>query len=243
MMRRRFLFFLTLGSLVIWPSSPTLAQSFDDESQFGYDYIVRELSRGETSTTIGKYSDPFSQVKIHLGVSFLSSHISIDPIDRKSYSGFHRGFEANFGIDLFTPEWTAEGVVRTFSPQNVGRESIGLKEFELRVVRRYRIAPSLTWRLGGGLTARYLDVSYTRNGQASSASGAAAAEASSATPSPLVTVSERYTTPASVITTGMELRLTEVLGLGLELSFRSSMIDETIDKQSVDAALRVAGQF
>jgi hypothetical protein len=236
--------FTTAVSLAFLATAPsTFAQSFDEESQFGYDYIVRELSRGETSLRTPAYRDPFSEVKIHLGVAFLSSHINVDPSDRKSFSGFHRGFEANFGIDLFTPLWIAEGVVRSFSPQKLGQDTVALKEFELRLIRRYAIASGLTWRLGGGLSARYLDVTSAATAGTGPESGGAIATTAASDGSSLGRTSSRFTTPASVITTGIEMRFTDILGLGLEVSYRSALIDETADRQSVDAGFRIAGRF
>lgn len=216
------------------------ADDFDEDSAHGYEYIVNSLTSPSARTLTHNNSDPFALVKIHLGVSFVSSYLTVEPSDRKNIGGFHHGMEANFGIDLFNPAWIAEGIVRSFGSQKIDDEQVSLKEFELRIVRRYFVRNNLFFRFGVGLSARYLDMNRVVMTEPS------VVVPSDGNPAPAATsseVRERYTTPASVFATGFEVSLTESVGLGLEMSYRSTMIDDTVDRHSLDAGLKIAGHF
>jgi hypothetical protein len=52
-----------------------------------------------------------------------------------------------------------------------------------------------------------------------------------------------YTTPSSVLTAGVELLAAKSLTLGADISNRSALVGETIDRNSYDMTLRIDANF
>ena len=126
---------LIVSSLLILPLSALANQSDYDVN---YDSIISELSRSRGKVALDSDEDPFNNIKLHGGVGFVTSLISISPGDR-IITGLHNGVEANFGIDLFSRQWMAEGSIRSFGDSHLEGNNISLKEFDLKLTYHNRL--------------------------------------------------------------------------------------------------------
>jgi hypothetical protein len=199
-----------------------------DEDVIGYDVIVQDLNREshQAASAAGSsrarasraFNDPFESIWIHGGVGFTSSMQTLSFEDGNSIYLNHKGIQASLGIDLFSENWMAEGVVRSFGDAEGGGSQVSLKEFELKIDYKDRFSRQLGYHAGGGLTGRYMTVHRASD-------------------------SLEYTTPTSVATLGLDLFLSDKVSLGAEVSARNSLIAETIDKNSYDASVRLDAHF
>ncbi len=193
-----------------------------EEDHISYEGILSELSASNRSTFAPVSEDPFSSLLIHGGLGLVSSYVSVAPSGGKSYAGLLTGVEASFGIDLFSRTWLAEGSLRSFGNENFAKDlKVGLREFDLKLVYRNPISSKLMARFGGGLSARYLDVA----GPAIQNGGFV------------------QTTPTSVLTTGLHAYLSRAISIGADVSYRSPLIDETLERASVDGTLKLDAHF
>ncbi len=195
--------------------------STDDSSVMGYDQILKDLSGSEAGTTRGSASrgeDPFANVMIHGGVGMVSTFGQVKLL-KETIQTNQRGVQAALGIDLFSPNWVAEGTARSFSEESYGNSSVSLREFDLKLYYKNRITEHVGFRLGGGLAARYMTVESQTSGR------------------------HNFTTPASIAAGGLELFLAPSVSIGAEMAARSPLINETGDRASMDATVRMDAHF
>ena len=196
-----------------------------EEDVVGYDTIVRDLGREiapapvVTRARAPRSRDPFESIWIHGGIGVATVMQDLDFGDGQHIYLGQRGVQAALGIDLFSPNWMAEGTVRNFNEQADARASILLKEFELKILFKDKFSRQLGYHLGGGLAARYMTIRHVNYGTL------------------------EYTTPSSVASLGMDLFLSDRISLGAEMSARNTLISETIDRVSYDATLRLDTHF
>ena len=210
-----FALFITLLT-----QSSSAAVMEDERDQLGYDAIINELNReaerpylkGKMSSSRG--ADPFDTILFHggLGMATLMQSVSFDD-GRSVYLG-QKGIQASFGIDLFSANWMAEGTARTFNESEDVPQKVSLQEFELKIMFKERLARQLGLRLGGGLSARYMNLH--RAGE-----------------------TRTYTTPSGLASLGFDIFINDKVSFGADLNGRSAMITDTPDKNSIDATLRV----
>ena len=205
--------------------------SMDDE--VGYDQILKELSRSRTNYRSSQTNDPFEFVKFLFGVNAVNSSINLGFLDGDRTSGFYSGVEANFGIDLLSPYWKAEGSVRTFQDKNLDQVTIGLKEFDLKLVHTSYISKNFTVSKGIGLAARYLNVKRSIVSKASLEDGV----------DELTLTDTDYVTPSSLFFVGLHAWLNKNISVGTELSYRTTMVTETVDQNSLDLSVRIDTRF
>lgn len=192
----------------------------DSEDLVDYDQIISDL-KGSTESKLPEVStDPFDNVMLHAGVGLATSYIRVRPELGKSHSGFLTGVEANFGIDLFSKNWQAETSLRSFNSEQFTPDlNVSLKEFDLKIMNTQPVAGKLKLRLGAGLAARYMNVSSPQAKQT------------------------EYTTPASIFDGALRAQITPNIGIGGELSLRTALISESIDRSAMNAAIRLDAQF
>lgn len=210
--------------------------SVEDQDMLGYDSIVNELNREVQAPTSLRsrggstvpVSDPFDNILIHGGVGFAHTMQTLDlgPNGGRTYFN-QRGFQATLGIDLFSENWMAEGSARSFGESGESSTRISLKEFELKILYKNMLSQKLGFRVGGGLSARYMTIRQ---------------DSASTTEQPIGQTIET-TTPSSVATLGLDMFLSKGFSLGLDLSTRNTMIAETLDRDSYDATFRVDTHF
>ena len=202
----------------------SLAFSQDGEDDIvSFDSIVNELSSPSSTTRLDHSStDPFANVLYHAGVGATSSQVTIRNSENKDIRGFMKGIEINLGIDLFSKNWRAEGSFRNFAEEKLSTNLASLKEFDLKLAYQSIPKKSIVFRAGGGLAARYL--TFTENVKGT-------------------LIRTEYTTPSSLIYLGMGSLISPAISIGAEVAFRSAMIDETADRSSLDASVRIDAKF
>jgi hypothetical protein len=156
-------------------------------------------------------------------VGFVAGRAQLDVPKQIPRSVNLQGVEAVLGIDLFTQRWIAEGALRAFNQQEYSNSEVSLKEFDLRLVHQIPISRGIEARFGGGMSARYVSFSGL--------------------PSEVTGVSSEYSTPASVVLLGLQARFSHVIGLSADVSYRSRLINDTVDKGSMDGSIRLSGSF
>jgi hypothetical protein len=202
----------------------TSVQALAAEDYTGYEDIVRSLQSSESRTQMSDAPSGIDSVRIHTGIGMVSSRVSLDMPKGFSKSKNLEGVEAIIGIDLFSPRWLAESAVRTFNSTNYSSTEIRMREFDLRMVHEIPMSSLLIVRFGGGISARYLNFSGPLH-------------------SPSQAIKNDYTTPASLLLFGARFNFHPRISLGLETSFRSALISETIDDSALDGAVRITGTF
>lgn len=192
--------------------------AFADEVM-DYDAIIEDLN-GSSRMEFAEDRDPFSKVKIHASLGMTASYIDVEPEYGPGASGILAGAEATLGIDLFSAAWQAEGAIRSFNSEKLDADtSVSLKEFDLKILHTLPLSAKLRMQLGGGLAARYMNVR-----------------------SPFTAGSD-YTTPASILGLGFKFQLNKVIGIGLEGSVRTALVDDTIDRSAVNGSIRLNALF
>lgn len=196
------------------------AESFKE-----WDQIVTEL-RGDIQRSAPKTDNNYygiDDVKISFGVGLSFSYLSLggDPVFTSS--GLLRGIGFQFGIDLFHPEFQAEGAFRNYSSYQLSDEiNAQVREFELRLVHSRRLPHSTSFRLGAGLSARQVDVAWR------SSEGSASRSDSS---------------PSAVFLLGVGRTFGKALFIGPDLSFRSPFAGSSLEQSSMDFHLRANAVF
>jgi hypothetical protein len=208
-------------------AASSAASSDSDADSMGYDAIVNSLTKEQaTQAAVTRARQPtkhdessFDSVWMHGGVGFANYIESVRFSDGTTAQLNQKGIQAALGIDLFSPNWMAEGTARSFAEDGDAKVSSSVHEFELKILYKDRISPRLGYRAGAGLTGRYLTIKR------------------------LGFADEDYTTPTSVATLGGDAFLNDRFSLGADINARNSLIGETIDHNSFDLTLRVDAHF
>ena len=98
---------------------------------------------------------------------------------------------------------------------------IAMREFDLRVVHEAPYSDRARLRIGGGVAARYLTFGTA----------------------PAAGISSEQTTPALMALVGFKYRVISTLEISGDLSYRAGMVSDTIDRRSLDGAIRLGGSF
>lgn len=190
------------------------------ETEMSFDEIVDDLSRNRSSSKLRHQgTDDMDDVQIHAGVGIANGVFSIQLPDGTQTQANQRGVQINLGIDLLNPNFTAEGSIVSFMEREYDNASVGLQEFDLKILYRDTLEAGIGYRLGGGLAARYLSI-YPKRG-----------------------AEMKYTTPAWIALGGLDIYITKGLSLGAEVAGRGSLTGETPDQSSMDFALRLDAHF
>jgi hypothetical protein len=218
-----FLRHLSVVTVLAAASLSNVAFAGDEDDVLGYDAIISELNREANPAPVlktkHKQVDPFENIWIHAGVGLATQMQTIDFADGTSAYLNQKGMQFVFGIDLFSENLAAEGSARSLSDSSNSTAHSSLKEFELKVFYKERFSKQMGFRIGAGLTARYLTLQKTGE------------------------MPVDYTTPSSVGSIGLDLFATDRLSLGADVNARGPLIAETLDRGSYDATFRVDMHF
>jgi hypothetical protein len=204
-------------ALVAFVQIPTISFA-DDYSD--YDSIVEELSSSSRYTASSTSSDPFDQIRFHAGVSLVASRVGLDLPKGLPANTNLRGVQAHLGIDLFSPNWVAQGSVRSFSPEPFLSGEVSVREFSLEVVHHFRPGSRADLTIGGGMGARYLDITEVEG-----------------------PFQKSNTTPVSILSLGLNSNVSSGINIGGNISYRSALVNESVDEDSVDAGIHFGGRF
>lgn len=190
-----------------------------------YDDIISELAgsnnRLATATPTQSTGIGLEDVRLHASVGAIASSTQLNGRGELPKSQAMSGAELVLGIDLFSREWLAEGAIRSFQTQDILDTSISLREFDLRIVREFKMSRSNHLRFGSGISTRYISF-----GQA-----------------PTDDIGAEYTTPALVALLGYKFNLIESVNLTADITYRPSLISDSIDDGALDGGLRIGGSF
>ncbi len=198
---------------------PTLVQAVGSTSSFSND-IDLDVYDPTVSTRAPKSDDHefamFDEVRIHTGITYVSSFQEL--INRGSRErGGTRGISLHFGIDLFSENWIAEGVLVSFPEADWGAAKVASNGFELRLAYEEALLKAVTGKLGAGVASRVFSVK---------------------------TASEERTfnSGASVFFGGLDYWASGMLSIGVELSHHMAM-SSAEDPTSFDLGVRLNGHF
>lgn len=214
-------------------SAPSLARAQDDsdtsETTMGYDAIVDQLNRenaalAATSHAKAVAAQPSTEssldnVVMHAGIGFANFVQGLRFDDGTATTINQKGIQGALGIDLFSPNWMAEGTLRSFGEDGDANLRASVHEFELKSYYKNRLNERFGYRAGLGITGRYLTVKRGNE-------------------SPI-----EYTTPMTVATLGGDAFVTDRVSFGADISARNALIGETIDHSSYDLTIRVDAHF
>lgn len=214
-MKSTTLLFLGLVLVV----TPSFSRAAGDVEELSYDDLVNQLQQKRKKVERTTADHPLDHLQIHAGVGLASSLNRLEiPGSRGDRS--LNGFQISVGIDLFSPDWASEFVLRNFGTSDRGSESRSLREMDLRVLYRNPLSNQLGYRVGAGLGTRYLRFN-----------------------DPRLNISYSEETPCFVAFGGFESYLSKQVSLGLEMGARTALIDRTIDRSSLDLMVRLDTYF
>ena len=187
----------------------------------GYDEIVDKLSRynDQDLTQNQAYRAEIRTFsRAHVGLGVAQSFFDADAPALNSSMQNQGGLIVNVGVDVLSTEYGLEGSYANYGTQNTNDSEIKLREFTIKGL--YKPALNKTWsmRMGLGVSSRFLDI---RN----------------------IKVNDAYKTPSALFLFGMDSYISQFVSVGADLSFKTAMINDTIDKNSVDLAFRVDTHF
>ena len=211
------LFYVAATSTIVWGDD-------GDESYTNYDSIVSQLETDAEDVPVIKSEDiNWEEVALHGGLGVTTSFIHVNSPEGAVGSGVMKGFDAHFGVNLFTRKARLEGIFRNYAREDLSSEmTVDLKEFEFRGIFLPSMPDKMRLRFGLGLSARYMDISAKFGSQ---------------------WVPHKVSTPAISFMAGFERKITPSVSIGPDLTYRSALISETFDKSSFDATLRLNATF
>jgi hypothetical protein len=203
--------------------APTLVHASDSESgkdykEISYDDLVNELST-KKKAALQNENDPFDSIKIHTGFGLITTATDVSTAGASGYR-YMTGFQLSAGIDLFSPNWMAEGTLRNFGTSTDGSESRSMREYDLKALYRDQLKGAVSYRLGAGFGTRNLHLSDSVKGY-----------------------SFDNTTPLTVLVGGIDVAASSMLSFGIEAGLRTAMVTTTADKNSGDLTLHMDASF
>lgn len=220
MKRLNFLSFAVFSAFLFTSLTKVQAVAAEGSSyeEVSYDDLVQRLSKKKSKLSDSSLNS-FDDIMIHAGAGLVTS-VSSYNINQKDVVRQHTGFQLSFGIDLFSPNWSAEAALRNFGTGNSGTESRSLRETDMKIMYRSTPNGGMGFRGGAGLATRYLKINDDMNG-----------------------ISINDTTPALIGFLGADSYVNKNFSVGFEAGLRSAMVGRTVDKNSLDFMLRLDTYF
>ncbi len=187
----------------------------------GYDEIVEKLSKYNTKdlTSNAAYRTEMRTFsRAHLGLGLTQTFYDADAPGVSSSMQNQGGLLINLGVDVFSTSWGLEGSYSNFGTLQTSNTSMRLREFNLKALYKPTINKVWNMRMGLGFSSRFLDIANTLQNR-------------------------EYRTPSGVFTFGIDSYLNSFISVGADINFKTAMITDTIDKNSVDLAFRVDTHF
>ncbi len=206
--------------------SPICGHSEESEESYAHwDKIVTDLKSniGQSDLPIPDEAYGLDDVKISFGLGLSFTHLSLGGESYYQGSGLLKGMSLQFGIDLFHPEFQAEGAFRNYSSDSLSTSvNAQVREFELRLVHSKKLPFETSFRMGTGLSARYLDLTW----RGVEGSG-----------------SQSSSTPAAVFLLGVGRNFGKNLSIGPDLAYRTPFSGGSLEQSSMDFHLRANAIF
>lgn len=207
-------------------SSVAFASGYSSEEaeEVPYDQLVRELnsrvSKQQKQWVSTAGGDPFEKLQIHFSLGFVQT-VNTLLINDRTTSRMEDGLQLGVGIDLFSPEWVAEGTLKNFGQSTYNDSTLALREFDLRLSYLQKAPQTkMKVRFANGLGARYLRYR------------AAAAE-----------TDVYQTTPVYSMGLGFLIPVGSHFDLDFEFQGHLALINESMDRHGLALILRLDNIF
>ncbi|MCB0378850.1 MAG: outer membrane beta-barrel protein [Bdellovibrionales bacterium] len=191
------------------------------EQYDNYDDIVEKLSaynKADLRENVAYRSQVRSYSRAHAGIGMGQTFFDADAQGFNSSMQNQSGILLSLGVDLLNEKWGVEGVFTNFGRADTEGTKLRLKEYAIKGLYKPSLSKSWNMKLGLGLSSRFLDVANSQ-------------------------INQSYRTPAGMLSIGIDSYLTSFLSIGAEMNYKTALIDDTIDKNSVDLNLRVDTHF
>lgn len=206
---------LILCFLAVNLSVRDFASANSEYEEISYEDLVQRLNSKKSRIRDHSATNPLDDNLIRAGFGIVSG-LQTYHFHNQADTRNLSGFQISLGVDLFSRHWTAETVLR-----NQGNSSsMSLKETDVKILYREDLASGVGFHLGLGLTTRDLRVLQPGG-------------------SPLTV----NASPSGMGSVALFTGLNRFLSLGIELSARSALVDETPDRWGADATLRLDSAF
>ncbi|MEM7646379.1 MAG: outer membrane beta-barrel protein [Pseudomonadota bacterium] len=186
-----------------------------------YDQIVDKLSKYDLDEDRKKpayRSEIRSFSRAHIGLGIAQTFYDADAAGLDSRVQNQGGLLINVGVDVLSSKWGIEGSYANYGRGNTDNTEIKLREFALKGLYKPTVSKNWAMRLGLGVSSRFLDISNSADTQS-------------------------YRTPSGLFLIGVDSYISSFISVGADLKFKTAMIDDTIDNNSVDLAFRVDTHF
>jgi hypothetical protein len=223
---KTWMWFIEISFLVlsaqsfVWGSAPEDVES----EEVPYEQLVRELnsrvSKQQRQALQSTSVDPFEQLKIHVSLGFVQT-VNSFVIEDRTLSRLEDGIQLGVGIDLFTPEWVAEGLLKNFGQSRQNDSTVALREFDLRLSYLQSAPQSkMKLRMSNGLGARYLRYR-----------------------SDWSQLNTYQTTPVYLLGLGFLVPIGNHFDLDFEFQGHMSLVSDTMDRHGLALVLRLDNVF
>lgn len=196
------------------------AYESSEEDYYNYDTIVDQLRYKSPEEQAAIDSNLYDDIYFHVGAGFSQSILNIRG-NSQSDTVSMNGIEMKGAINLFNPFWLAEGTIRNFNNTNGSKASYKLREFELKVSRFTPMSRNWLYRVTTGLAARFLKTNIDTNDGSI----------------------KNYSTPSLILGGGLGYNLNPRMSLIGDVAFKASMINDTVDRNTLDFTLRLDTRF
>ena len=194
------------------------AYAFDEYE--GYDDIVDRLTSDDDTFYNGYTLYGAQFTKAHAGIGMSQTFYNSSSAGGDSNGQRHGGMMIALGVDLLSRKWSVEGAFHNFGRSQGDNASFQLKEVALKLLYKPNIVRSWFLRVGGGLSSRFLQVTRYNDQSIS-----------------------KQETPSMLGTVGVDTYITNGISFGIDLNLKNSLIQDTIDRRSVDVSLRLDTHF
>lgn len=201
---------------LVWAdfSNSPSASDNGDYKEVTYDDLVNELSAKKNAIAKPDHS-PFDDVGLHAGVGYANSLTTMST-HGQTFTRDAGGVQISAGMDLFSPNWFAEGVFSNYGVNTAGNESMTLREFDLLMGYTEKWKGPWSYNISAGLANRFLTYSDSSRD-----------------------ISVNEVSPDFLISTGLRAQMTKNLSFGGDISAATAMIGSTADRNSFDFAFRM----
>lgn len=211
-------FALALGLATAF-HTPHARAAEEGVEELSYQDLVDQLKAKRKKIIAPQRSNQLDEINLHASIAMASSFNNYR-VGERSLSRGMNGFQIGLGIDLFTPQWMAELALRNFGTRESGTESHALREVDLKVMHRQSLGQKLGFRAGTGLSTRYIRFTDPVHG---------------------INLSEE--SPNLILSGGLDSLLTDRVNIGAELSIRTALVDQSLDRNSADLMVRLETSF
>tara|TARA_B100001248_G_C27399150_1_gene468473 strand:- start:8733 stop:9365 length:633 start_codon:yes stop_codon:yes gene_type:complete len=210
-----------MRTIILFLISPVFAHAMQSEvtydDYYSYDNIVDQLKTERPAEE--EYMKDYEDIYFHVGAGFTQSILNAKS-NTASDTVTMNGIEIKGAINLMSPFWLAEGSIRNFNSTRDSKATYKLREFELRITRLTPMSRVWFNRVTTGLSTRFLESNLETRSE-----------------------TKDYSTPSLILGGGLGFNLNERMALVGDLAFKTSMIDDTIDKNVFDLTVRLDTRF